>query len=428
MSTKTQKPPVALPESITLSGKLSPLMATEIWFDDACILDLDNFVKKLSSIKGKGVRPDLVGSIITHYASKWLPDLAADESERTIASFEDFPESITASWMKKRFFIETLVGILPQEKDSIPCNFLLRMLRVANMVNVDADCLVELEKRVCLQLDQASLKELMIPCFSHTSTTLLDVELILRLVKKFVSSDNVSRTGAALLKVAKLVDSYLAEAAVDSHLMLPEFVALAGVLPSHARSTDDGLYRAIDTYLKAHPGVSKQDRTRLCSLIDSRKLSSEASLHAAQNERLPVRAVIQVLLSEQSKVTRHMEWSGSLSVARSPGIPGLELPARCLSKREMNVQQMEIKRLKEDVLRLQSQCMAMERQIEKMLEKKKQGGYFSWKKLGFPVFRPNKVGGVVREGELVVGVKTAGDTKPRLVRGRTSTKWRKSVF
>lgn len=250
MSTKMQKPPVALPESITLSGKLSPLMAAEISFDDACILDVDYFVKTLSSIKKKGVRPDLVGSIITHYASKSLPDMAADESERTIANFEDSPESITASWMKKRFFIETLVGILPQEKDSIPCNFLLRLLRVANMVNVDASCLVELEKRISWQLDQASLKELMIPCFSHTSTTLLDVELVLRLVKKFLSSDEISRTGTAFLKVAKLVDCYLAEAAVDSQLMLPEFVTLAGMLPSHARSTDDGLYRAIDTYLK----------------------------------------------------------------------------------------------------------------------------------------------------------------------------------
>ncbi|KZV48018.1 hypothetical protein F511_21138 [Dorcoceras hygrometricum] len=417
-----QNSPVALPESITLSSKLSPLMAAEIFFDDACILDMDYFVKTLSSIQGKGVRPDLVSSIITHYASKWLPDMAADESERTIASFEDSPESITASWMKKRFFIETLVGILPQEKDSIPCNFLLRLLRVANMVNVDTGCLMELEKRISWQLDQASLKELMIPCFSHTSATLLDVELVRRLVTNFLGSDEVSKTGTSLLKVAKLVDSYLAEAAVDSQLMLSEFVALAGLLPSHARSTDDGLYRAIDTYLKAHPEVPKQDRKRLCSLIDSRKLSSEASLHASQNERLPVRAVIQVLLSEQSKVTKHIEWSGSLSGARSPGILGLELPARCLSKREMNVQQMEIKRLREDVLRLQSQCMAMEGQMEKMLEKN--NCCFSWKGLGL---RANKVGGLEREGELMVGVKAVGDTKAQLVRGRTSMKWRNSV-
>ncbi|XP_004506887.1 root phototropism protein 3-like isoform X2 [Cicer arietinum] len=359
--------------------------SSECWFDDACILDMDYFVKTLSGIKAKGVRADLIGSIITHYASKWLPDLS---TEKGLTQFEESsPESVTASWMKKRFFVETLVNVLPPEKDSIPCNFLLRLLRTANMVNVDVTYKQELEKRVSWQLDQASLKELVIPSFSHTCGTLLDVELVIRLVKRFVSLDNEgAKSGAALVKVAKLVDCYLAEAAVDANLSLSEFVTLAGVLPSHARATDDGLYRAIDTYLKAHSNVSKQERKGLCRLIDCRKLTQEASLHAAQNERFPVRAVIQVLLSEQTKLNRHnnhqMDWSGSImSITRSPtnGF-GLEAvpTARCLSKREMNIQQMEIKKLKEDVHRLQSQCNTMQVQMERMVEKKK--GFFKWSK------------------------------------------------
>lgn len=215
----------------------------ECWLDDACIVDMDCFVKTLSSIKQKGIRADLIGSIITHYASIWLPDL----SEHGVTTQFQSPQSITNSWMKKRFFVETLVNVLPPEKDSVPCNFLLRLLRTAIMVRVDAAYRAEIENRISSQLDQASLKELMIPSFSHTCGTLLDVELVLRLVKTFLSMD---RDGAALVKVAKLVDCYLAEAAVDAGLSLSEFRALAGVLPSHARATDDGLYRAIDTYLK----------------------------------------------------------------------------------------------------------------------------------------------------------------------------------
>ncbi|KAK2432510.1 root phototropism protein [Trifolium repens] len=360
--------------------------SSECWFDDACILDMDYFVKTLSGIKAKGVRADLIGSIITHYASKWLPDIA---DQKSLTQFEESsPESVTASWMKKRFFVETLVNVLPPEKDSIPCNFLLRLLRTANMVGVDGSYRQELEKRISWQLDQACLKELVIPSFSHTCGTLLDFELVIRLVKRFVSLDNEgAKSGAALVKVAKLVDSYLAEAAVDANLSLDEFVTLAGALPSHARATDDGLYRAIDTYLKAHPSVSKQERKGLCRLIDCRKLTQEASLHAAQNERFPVRAVIQVLLSEQTKLNRHnnnhnMDWSGSImSITRSPtnGF-GLEAvpTARCLSKREMNAQQIEIKKLREDVHRLQSQCNAMQVQMERMVEKKK--GFFKWSK------------------------------------------------
>ncbi|KAJ8535973.1 hypothetical protein K7X08_034374 [Anisodus acutangulus] len=427
---------LTLPESVNLPGK-STHFSAECWFDDTYILDMDYFVKTLSGIKAKGVRPELIGSIITHYASKWLPDLSTGEGSEALTgskNFEDSPESVTALWMKKRFFVETIVGILPPEKDSIPCNFLLRLLRVANMVRVEPTYLAELEKRISWQLDQATLKELMIPSFVHTCGTLLDVELVLRLVKRFVSLDEGVRSGSALIKVAKLVDNYLAEAAVDGNLTLSEFIGLASALPGHVRSTDDGLYRAIDTYLKAHSSVEKKDRKSLCRLIDNRKLSPEASLHATQNERLPVRAVIQVLLSEQTKLNnkQQIDWSGSfVSGNRSPNNQGLiEPPARCMSKREMNIQQMEIKRLKEDVLRLQSQCMTMQAQIEKLLEKKRGSGFFSWKKIIVPslVNKADKFGEVDRETDVgFIGRQTPVDMKTRLVRGRTSNKWRKSL-
>ncbi|XP_022721378.1 root phototropism protein 3-like [Durio zibethinus] len=419
---------LALQESITFPGKPTQYTA-ECWFDDACILDMDYFVKTISGIKAKGVRPDLTGSIIAHYASKWLPELSSDGTEKGPTNFEESsPESVTASWMKKRFFVETLVGILPPERDSIPCSFLLRLLRTANMVGVEATYRAELENRISWQLDQASLKELMIPSFSHTCGTLLDVELVIRLVKRFARLDEGARSGVALVKVAKLVDCYLAEAALDTNLSLDEFIALAAALPSHARAMDDGLYRAIDTYLKAHPGVSKQERKVLCRLIDGRKLSPEASLHAAQNERLPVRAVIQVLLSEQTKLNRHIDWSGSFSGTRSPN-PGLEPPVRCLSKREMNAQQMEIKKLKEDLLRVQSQCIAMQMQMEKILDKKK--GFFRWRKLGImPSFKSTmSVFDKIEEGERedTFARQTPMDMKAKLVRGRTPPKWRKSM-
>ncbi len=53
-----------------------------------------------------------------------------------------------------------------------------------------------------------------------------------------------------LMKVAKLVESYLAEVARDKKLPLSKFQALAEALPEFMRISDDGLYRAIDTYLK----------------------------------------------------------------------------------------------------------------------------------------------------------------------------------
>ncbi|KAL3511837.1 hypothetical protein ACH5RR_024554 [Cinchona calisaya] len=424
---------VAMPESATFAGRPTQF-GTECWFDDACILDMDYFIKTVSEIKAKGVQPELIGSIITHYSSRWLPDLSVSGNDEVgkkgPTNFEESTESVTASWMKKRFFVETLVGILPPEKDSVPCNFLLRLLRTACMVGVEPSCRAELEKRVSWRLEQASLKELMIPSFSHTCGTLLDVELVVRLVNRFLNLDETFRSGAAVFKVAKLVDCYLAEAAVDSNLALSDFIALAGALPAHARSIDDGLYRAIDTYLKAHPGVTKQERKSLCRLMDSRKLSTEASLHAAQNERLPVRAVIQVLFAEQAKLNKQIDWSGSFSGTRSSPNIGFDPPARCPSKRDMNARQLEIKKLKEDVLRLQSQCMNMQVQIDRLMEKKK--GFFSWKKIGMPSFRGNNKFGEVEAAECDIvgfGKQTPVDIKTRLVKGKTppKSKWRKSM-
>ena len=53
------------------------------------------------------------------------------------------------------------------------------------------------------------------------------------------------------MKAAKLLDSYLAEVALDSNILPSKFISLAELLPDHARVVTDGLYRAVDIFLKA---------------------------------------------------------------------------------------------------------------------------------------------------------------------------------
>ncbi|KAJ6819734.1 putative coleoptile phototropism protein 1-like [Iris pallida] len=210
--------------------------------------DVEQMTRTLTTIRAKNIRPDLLSSIVTHYASKWLPAVLSS------------PAGSTSAWLKKRSFVEALVSLLPPAADDddahlLPCDFLLRLLRAACMVGAGADHLDDVEARVARQLDRATLRELAIPAFSHTCGTLLDFPLVARLVGKFLLLDEAARSGAAVVKVARLVDCYLAEAAADAGLAVADFEDLARALPGHARATDDGLYRAVDTYIKRRPSA-----------------------------------------------------------------------------------------------------------------------------------------------------------------------------
>lgn len=143
------------------------------------------------------------------------------------------------------------------------------------------DCTVssrlDLERRIGSQLDMATLDDLLIPSFRHAVDTLFDVDTVHRILVNFSQRDDNSEdemedasvfecdsphspSQSALFKVSKLVDNYLAEIAPDANLKLNKFIAIADVLPEHARTTHDGLYRAIDVYLKVRTSISSHKR------------------------------------------------------------------------------------------------------------------------------------------------------------------------
>ncbi|CAN1227679.1 BTB/POZ domain-containing protein At1g30440 [Linum grandiflorum] len=196
------------------------------------------------------------------------------------------------------------------QKCLVSTRFLFRLLKTAMILKADESCLSSLEKRIGMQLDQASLDDLLMPNFSHSMETLYNVDCMQRILEHFVAMDDQvagvddgqligSPSLTPITMVAKLIDGYLAEVAPDVNLKLPKFQALAAAVPEYGRPLDDGLYRAIDIYLKSHPWLPEADREQLCRLMDCQKLSLEACTHAAQNERLPLRIVVQVLFFEQ---------------------------------------------------------------------------------------------------------------------------------
>jgi uncharacterized small protein (DUF1192 family) len=57
---------------------------------------------------------------------------------------------------------------------------------------------------------------------------------------------------------------------------------------------------------QAHPWLTESEKEQLCRLMNCQKLSLEACTHAAQNERLPLRVVVQVLFFEQLRLRTTM--------------------------------------------------------------------------------------------------------------------------
>jgi hypothetical protein len=82
------------------------------------------------------------------------------------------------------------------------------------------------------------------------------------------SDGGTSPSQSVVMKVAKLIDSYLAEIAPDANLKLSKFIALAETLPDYSRVVDDGLYRSIDIYLKVkHLHTMQLWPMRLCTQV-----------------------------------------------------------------------------------------------------------------------------------------------------------------
>ncbi|XP_044492233.1 BTB/POZ domain-containing protein At1g03010-like isoform X2 [Mangifera indica] len=304
---------------------IEPETPADWWGKSLAVLNLDFFQRVLSAVKSKGLKQDMISKILINYAHNSLQGLVRD------------PQLVKGSLLdlelqkKQRVIIEAIVGLLPTQsrKSTVPMAFLSSLLKTAIAASAITSCKSDLERRIGLQLDQAILEDILIPANSHGNnhSTIYDTDSILRIFSIFLNLDEDddednhmrdesemvydfdspgSPKQSSILKVSKLLDNYLAEVALDSNLMPSKFIALAELLPDHARIVSDGLYRAVDIFLKVHPNIKDSERYRLCKTIDCQKLSQEACSHAAQNERLPVQMAVQVLYFEQIRLRNAM--------------------------------------------------------------------------------------------------------------------------
>ncbi|KAJ4900782.1 BTB/POZ domain-containing protein [Raphanus sativus] len=353
------------------------------WIEDLSVLRIDLYQRVMNAMKCRGVRPESIGASLVSYAERELTKTGHNEHEQAI--------------------VETVVALLPVEKLVVPISFLFGLLKRAVMLDASVSCRLDLERRIGSQLDMATLDDLLIPSFRHD--TVFEIDTVHRILVNFSQqgggddsedeesvfecedSSQHSPSQSAMFKVAKLVDSYLAEIAPDANLDLPKFLLIAEALPLHARTLHDGLYRAIDLYLKAHQGISDSDKKKLSKLIDFQKLSQEAGAHAAQNERLPLQSIVQVLYFEQLKLRsslctsysdeetkpkqqqqqQQQSWrinSGALSAAMSPKDNYASL------RRENRELKLELTRLRMRLNDLEKEHVCMKRDMQRSHSRK----------------------------------------------------------
>lgn len=164
---------------------------------------------------------------------------------------------------EKRVVLETIVSLLPRERNAMSVSFLSLLLRAAIYLETTVACRLDLEKRMGLQLEQTVLDDLLIPSFSFNGDTMFDVDAVQRIFVNYLEQevdgshlgyitddDFVSSPLSDIERVARLMENYLAEIASDHNLNIARFISLAELIPERARMTDDGMYRAIDIYLK----------------------------------------------------------------------------------------------------------------------------------------------------------------------------------
>ncbi|KAK6116554.1 hypothetical protein DH2020_049660 [Rehmannia glutinosa] len=300
------------------------------WGEDLADIGIDLYWRTMVAIKSGGkVSSKIIGDALRIYASRWLPNVSKEIDSHS-DSDSDSDSDLTA---KHRMLLESIIGLLPAEKGAVSCSFLTKLLKASNVLKACSSSRTELARRVGLQLEEATVNDLLVPCLASRDGPVYDVDVVVTILEEFMlqgqkspqtspprdlerrrsrSAEDVgflefqerrrssSASHSAKLKVAKLVDGYLQVIAKDRNLALSKFIGVAEVIPEFARVEHDDLYKAIDIYLKVHPELNKSERKRLCRILDCKKLSMEACIHAAQNEMLPLRVVVQVLFFEQA--------------------------------------------------------------------------------------------------------------------------------
>lgn len=147
------------------------------WFREVATFRIDHFMRVISAIKAKSTRPEFIGKCIMHYAERWLPgmDMEFEGLRGYGIGRNDLQFSIMSSrneeggfrhGKEQKAIIENLLSVLPPQPEALPCKVLLQMLKMAMVYSASPALISELEKRVGMILEDATVNDLLIPSYN----------------------------------------------------------------------------------------------------------------------------------------------------------------------------------------------------------------------------------------------------------------------
>ncbi|VFQ75859.1 unnamed protein product [Cuscuta campestris] len=210
--------------------------------------------------------------------------------------------------------VEAVERLLPGGEDDddeeeevvIPFLTLVEMLESAEETGSSEECRDGLEGRIGKRLDEATVPDLIflsrLP--GDGPEEKYNAERVKRILKNYCRCYRVPDI-SGFVKVGDAMDAFVSSVSSDPELKASAFVALGELCNSVRAATNgcsDALYRAADVFLEKHEWLNEREREAVCGVVDCSRMSEEAREHAARNQRMPLRLVVQVLFLSQMKL------------------------------------------------------------------------------------------------------------------------------
>ncbi|CAL5084979.1 unnamed protein product [Urochloa decumbens] len=274
------------------------LAARDLWIKDLIALPFEFFGRIVRALRRQGMKEKYVSPVVLFYANKWV---LSKKTHKFWASTDDEAvDGETDANRRAAAIMEGVIALLPVEaaatSGAIPVAFYFALLSRSLALELSEESHTRLREQVVSNLQFARVDDLPLP-EQETDRPIADSREV-RAVECIVSSHvSVRRKGAEA--VAELWDRYLLQMASDAKLRPERLSELIGVIPAGDRKNHNHLYEAINTYLAEHRGLSGEEKATLCGHLDCRKLSHEACIQAVQNDRMPLRLIVQALFVQQ---------------------------------------------------------------------------------------------------------------------------------